>query len=156
MLTEFIRPESIKIPLESPSLSPVTKEAVIAELVALLPEAAETARRDAILKAVLLRERQMSTGIGNGVAIPHGSADIDAHLSLAAGVAPAPGVHYAAIDRQPARIFFLLVARPGERTPYLQALAYIARLMKNEAIHQRLLDAPSAAVFYEVLRSAEP
>jgi mannitol/fructose-specific phosphotransferase system IIA component (Ntr-type) len=155
VLTKFIRPESIRIPLESPGREGATKETVIAELVDLLPEASEPGPREAILDAVLRREKQMSTGIGNGVAIPHGSADIEGHLSVSAGVAPPPGVDYAAIDRRPARLFFLLVAGHGERTQHLQALAHIARLMKNEEIHARLLEAPSAEAFYEVLRSAE-
>ena len=71
------------------------------------------------------------------------------------GVAPDPGVDYNAIDKQPARLFFLLVARKGERTPHLQALAHIARLMKNPETRQALLDAPDAETFRQVLAAAE-
>jgi len=155
VLTKFIPEGSIKVPLESPTRDGVTKEAVIQELVDLLPEAADPETRKKMLDAVLHREGQMSTGIGDGVAIPHGSAEIEQSLVISAGLAPAPGVEFASIDKQPARIFFLLVARQGERTQHLQALARIARLLKDPSMHERLLTAPDAEAFRGALREAE-
>ena len=155
MLTKFIPEGCIKVPLESPARDGASKNAVIEELVDLLPEAYDPAVRTMILEAVLHREKQMSTGIGSGIAIPHGSADIEPHLVVSAGLAPPPGIDYEAIDKLPARIFFLLVARHGARTQHLQALAHIARLVKSEEVHQALLRAPDADTFLQVLKGAE-
>lgn len=155
MLTKFIPEGAIRVPLVSPSEGAVSKETVIAELVDLLPQSIDAGERSAILSAVMHREGQMSTGIGDGIAIPHGSADIEPHLMVSAGVSPDPGVDYNAIDKQPARLFFLLVARKGERTTHLQALAHIARLLKTADTRQALLDAPDAEAFRRILASAE-
>lgn len=155
MLTNFIPEGSIKVPLECSLRGGAGKESVIEELVDLLPDAADPDLRAEILKAVLHREAQMSTGIGDGIAIPHGSASIDSDLVISAGLAGEPGIEYKAIDRQPARIFFLLVARQGVRTQHLQALAHIARLMKSKTVHERLLNAPDAHTFLEILKEVE-
>ena len=155
MLTHFIPAECIKVPLQSPGQAGVTKKMVIEELVDLLPQASDPELRASILSAVLRREGQMSTGIGNGIAIPHGSAAIEPHLIISAGVAPGPGVEFAAIDHQPVRLFFLMVAQSGERTKHLQALANIARLVKDQDVYERLLNARDADTFLATLKAAE-
>lgn len=155
MLTKFIPEGAIRVPLETSAQDAVTKQAVIAELVDLLPQSVDANERATILQAVMHREGQMSTGIGDGIAIPHGSADIEPLLMVSAGVARQPGVEFNAIDKQPARLFFLLVARKGERTPHLQALAHIARLMKNPETRRELLDAPDPETFRRILAAAE-
>lgn len=155
MLTKFIPDGAIRVPLATADSADVTKAGVIEELVGLLPESADPAMREQILKAVLHREQQMSTGIGEGVAIPHGTAAIGTDLIIAAGLATEPGVDFAAIDKKPARIFFLLIAKPEQRATHLQALARIARLMKSENTYDRLLAATDAAAFRAVLADAE-
>jgi len=155
LLTNFIPEGSIKVPLEGSLRDDAGKESVIEELVDLLPDAANPDLRAEILKAVLHREAQMSTGIGEGIAIPHGSASIESDLVISAGLAGEPGIEYKAIDKKPARIFFLLVARQGVRTQHLQALAHIARLMKNKTVYERLLNAPDANTFLNILKEVE-
>ena len=113
-LSEMLSPDAIRIPLRSDQ-----KEDVLRELVALLPSAADEAIRDKVHEAVLEREKRMSTGIGQGIAIPHGKCgDVD-HMEIAFGLAPRP-IEFDALDGAPVGIFFLLVSpsgRAGRRAP---------------------------------------
>ena len=93
------------------------KEDVIRELVGLLVKAGSVKERDQdrLVQILLNREALGSTGIGQGVAIPHGKADCVSRLVAAFGVSKA-GVKFDSLDGEPVNIFFLLVVRTGTRT----------------------------------------
>lgn len=149
MLSELLNPQAVRIPLEAR-----TKDEVIRELVGVL-EAAHGLKTDGdILSRVVRRESMMSTGIGNGVAIPHGKTRSVEQLVAACGVSPT-GVEFEAVDGEPARLFILLVSPENVRGPHVKALANISRLLKEEAVRESLRGAESAEAFLKVLRDAE-
>ncbi|HEY7600160.1 MAG TPA: PTS sugar transporter subunit IIA, partial [Candidatus Limnocylindrales bacterium] len=107
-----------------------------------------------ILDRVLRREAMMSTGIGNGVAIPHGKARSVDRMLAACGVSPR-GVEFDSVDGEPAFILILLVSPENVGTPHVKVLANISRLLKEEDVRRSLRETSSAAQFMTALRSAE-
>ena len=149
ILTQILQPTCVKAPLEGRD-----KEAVITELVDLLEENSLLIDRDGVLEAVLTREETRSTGIGSGIAIPHGKCTGVKELVMALGIAPDP-VEFASIDGRPVQIIVLL-ASPIDRTgPHIQALARISRLMLDEDFKNKLAAATSAVEAFELIRSKE-
>lgn len=117
-----------------------TKDAIIEELVDLLVTAGRIHDRKAALKAIVERERKMSTGLQNGIAIPHGKTDSVDSLVAALGLKP-EGVDFESLDGQPAQIV-LMTLSPASRTgPHIQFLADISRTLHDPAIRQRVLEA---------------
>lgn len=138
MVTELPVPAAIDLHLRSQ-----TREQVLAELVSRLAESGRVQHPDALLEALLERERLGSTGIGHGVAVPHcRMAEIPGPL-IALGRTEAE-VDVDAIDGQPARLFFMLIAPEGAAAVQVQLLARIARLMRDPATRERLLKAETA------------
>ena len=121
------------------------KEDVIRELVGLLVKAGSVKERDQdrLVQILLNREALGSTGIGQGVAIPHGKADCVSRLVAAFGVSKA-GVKFESLDGEPVNIFFLLVAPEDSAGPHLKALARISRLLKDKHFRDSLRVAKDA------------
>ena len=107
-----------------------------------------------VLHAVLERERQFPTGIGYGVAVPHGKTPALSNLIVVAGTTPAP-VPYETVDGQPVRLFFMLAGPESQAGAHVKALSRISRLVRREPIRNRLLAAGSAEEFYQTLLDAE-
>jgi len=144
-LSELIPPAQIRI-----GLSARTKREAIEELVALLPVPAE--RRAEILNAVLERESVLSTGIGRGVAVPHGKSPAVPRLMASMAVSR-EGLAFDAVDGEPCRIFFLLVSDPDNAGPHVRMLARVARVLNQEKAKRALTEARTpddvVAVFLE-------
>ena len=130
------------------------KEGVLRELVELLVDGDGVQQRDDVLGAILERERQFPTGIGYGVAVPHGKTPALATLGVVAGTSPAP-VPYETIDGEPVRLFFLLAGPEALAGQHVKALSRISRLVRREPVRQRLLLARTAEEFYRSLCEAE-
>ena len=149
LLTELLTPERIKIPLVASE-----KDALLRELVELVGGDGNGADREQILRAVQEREAVLSTGIGNGVAIPHGkSASVD-RLVLAAGVAR-DGVEFDALDGKPVQLFFLLVGPESAAGDHVKALSRISRLLQRDTFRNRLASAAHPEEFYAIVSEAE-
>jgi len=148
-LVDTLSEETIRIPLQN-----MVKEKIIAEMVDMLYAAGKIQDRDVALKAVLDREKIMSTGVGDGVAIPHGKADGVNKIATSFGVTK-EDVDFASIDNKPVRLIFLLVGPPDVTGPHLKALSRIFRLMHNQEFRQQLIAAKSAREVLEVLRKEE-
>jgi mannitol/fructose-specific phosphotransferase system IIA component (Ntr-type) len=134
-LSVLLPAAQIRVPLAAR-----TKEAVLDELLAVLP--VEAAQRATVRECVLARERELSTGIGRGVAIPHGkSTTVPRHL-CAFGVAEVP-VEYGAVDGLPCRIFFLCVSNPKDAGEHVRVLSQVARVLNNSAARAALESAAS-------------
>ena len=131
-----------------------SKEGIIEELVDVLADDAVVADRAKVLQAVLEREKIMSTGIGDGIAIPHGKSDAVNTLAAALGV-HRHGVDFEALDGEPAYVFFLLVSPANISGPHIKALARISRLLKNDAFKKKLIKAESPEAIIEIIRSEE-
>jgi mannitol/fructose-specific phosphotransferase system IIA component (Ntr-type) len=127
-----------------------TKEGIIEELLDLLVASGKVKDRKAAMKAVMERERRMSTGLQNGIAIPHGKTDTIESLVAALGLKP-EGVPFESLDGKPAQIF-LMTLSPASRTgPHIQFLADISRLLHDPAVRQRVLDAQTEDELVEIL-----
>ncbi len=149
LLTELLAADRIRVPLDAQ-----TKDAVLEELVEVLHASGAVADAGAVLRAVHQREAQLSTGIGGGVGIPHGKAEGVEGLTMAAGVSARP-LDFAALDGQPVRLFFLLVGPESAAGAHVKALSRISRLVRDEELRRRLLDAADADEFMAVVAEAE-
>lgn len=149
LLSDLLSRTRVKIPLESTS-----KEALLRELVEVLEGDRCVEDSESVLRVVQEREAVLSTGIGNGVAIPHGKSGACSRLSIAAGVSAEP-VDFDALDDQPVRLVFLLVGPESAGGEHIKALSRIARLVRQPELRQRLIDASDSTQFLETLRAAE-
>ena len=131
-----------------------TKEDIIAELVDTLAVGDAISDRNKVLQAVLEREKIMSTGIGDGIAIPHGKSDAVEKLVAALGT-QRRGVDFEALDGEPAYVFFLLVSPTNVSGPHIKALARISRLLKNDDFKKKLIAAETAAEIIEIIETEE-
>ena len=131
-----------------------TKEEIIAELVNSLHVGDAINDRDKVLQAVLEREKIMSTGIGDGIAIPHGKSDSVVKLVAALGTQKR-GVDFEALDGEPAYVFFLLVSPANVSGPHIKALARISRLLKNDDFKKRLISSSSSEEIISVIQTEE-
>jgi len=133
-----------------------TKEGVIRELVGLLVKTGAIKEKDVpkLVRILLDREALGSTGIGQGVAIPHGKADCVSHLVGAVGVSRT-GMSFDSLDGELAHIFFLLVAPEDSAGPHLKALARISRLLKERHFRDSLLAAKDEKTLLKILRDED-
>jgi|SRR5687767_11926903 len=148
-LSELLNEQSVTLTLQARD-----KDASIKELVQLLESAHGVNTRGEILSKVLQRESMMSTGIGNGVAIPHGKTRLLDHLLGACAVSPS-GIDFDTMDGEPATLFILLVSPESLRGPHVKALANVSRLLKEESVRNALRQSQTPADFLRVLREAE-
>ena len=117
-----------------------TKQGIIEEMIDRLVAAGKIKDRAAALQAVLEREEKMSTGMQNGVAIPHGKTDAVKSLITAVGLNK-EGVDFDSMDGTPSTIFIMTVS-PLKRTgPHIQFLAEVSRLLSQSAEREKLLQA---------------
>lgn len=131
-------------------LAGTSKDAIIEELVDVLVAAGRIKDRKAALKAVLERERKMSTGLQNGIAIPHGKTDTVESLVAAIGLKK-EGIPFDSLDGQPCQIF-LITLSPASRTgPHIQFLADISRTLHDAAVRQQVLNATTEDEVVEIL-----
>ena len=148
-LSELLNEDAISL-----SLKARDKESSIKELVQLLESAHRVDTKGEILSKVLQRESMMSTGIGNGVAIPHGKTRLLDQLVAACGVSR-PGIDFDSMDGEPATLFILLVSPESLRGPHVKALANVSRLLKEESVRDSLRSCETPAQFLATLREAE-
>jgi PTS system nitrogen regulatory IIA component len=129
------------------------KEQVLAEMASALGAAESSVSPEKLLVVLREREELQSTGIGDGVAIPHGKlAGLD---RLMASFARSPGVDFAAIDGAPTRLFFLLVVPEHSGGQHLKALARISRFLRDETFREKLLAASSLAEVFAAIEEED-
>lgn len=147
-LSDILTPDHIRIPLAA-----TTKGGVLRELVDAAVSGNGLAAEE-VLGAVLQREREFPTGIGYGVAVPHGRTPALNGLVTVAGTTPAP-VPYETVDGEPVRLFFLLAGPESTAGEHVKVLSRISRLVRREPVRARLLAARTAEEFHRVLCDAE-
>jgi mannitol/fructose-specific phosphotransferase system IIA component (Ntr-type) len=148
-LLEILSPDSVIAPLVAKD-----KKGVIDELVDLLASVKKVNDARLLKDAVWQREQMRTTGIGAGLAIPHGKCPGMPGLAMAIG-RPASPMEFEAIDGQPVRLVVLLASPPDRTSDHIQALARISRLMTMEDFRERIYAAQTAAEIYELLKSRE-
>lgn len=149
-LRKVISPACVSVALKSD-----TKEGIIKELIDLLMAAGkirDLEARDEALKAVLDREIKMSTGMQNGIAIPHGKTDTVETLIAAIGLKK-EGVDFQALDGKPSRIFIMTLSPDTRTGPHIQFLAEISRQLSDAGIREKVLKAESSEQVLDTLAS---
>ncbi len=124
------------------SLRARTKQEVIDELLALMDRAGKVSDLKAARRAVIEREKTLSTGLGRGIAVPHGKTTGVERLAGAFGI-HREGVLFDASDGKPCTLFFLILSPVSISGPHVKALADIAKHLRNATVRERLVQAAS-------------
>lgn len=148
-ITEFLNKNAVKIGLEA-----TEKEDALKELVDVLAESVDVGDKKAIVKSLIERENLGSTGIGQGIAIPHGKTDKVKELIAVLAISP-KGVNFEALDGELVYIFFLLVAPKETAGPHLKALAQISRLLRDSYFCELMRRCKTVDEVYELIRREE-
>ena len=148
-LTEILKPQNIRVPLTA-----TTKTDAIGELVNLLATNGDITDPKKVLDSVLDREATRTTGIGNGLAIPHGKCTGTQDLVMAIGKAATP-IDFQAIDGRPVTLIWLLSSPPDKTGPHIHALARISRLMTIDKFRAALNTAQTGQDVYDIIVKQE-
>jgi mannitol/fructose-specific phosphotransferase system IIA component (Ntr-type) len=138
ILRQALRPEVVKLRLEA-----TTKDEAIRELVQILDDAGCLPDPAEALRVVEARERVMSTGMENGLAIPHGKTDTVPQLVVAMGLKP-EGIEFDSVDGDPATILLMTVSPASKSGPHLRFMADVTRLLRDGQMREQVLTAESA------------
>ena len=149
LLSELLAPGRVRVPLRSQ-----TKDALLRELVELAAGERHASAVDSMLASVREREQVLSTGIGGGVAIPHGKTPLIDQLVMAAGVCPRP-IEFDSLDGQPVELCFLLVGPESAAGAHVKALSRISRLLRRDPLREALRAATTPEEFLRVVRESE-
>lgn len=147
-IMDFLNEKAIEDNLISKDKKEVTRE-----LVELLIQAKEIKAKDKekIVKILLERESLGSTGIGQGIAIPHGKTEGVRRIVAAFGRSLF-GIDFASLDREPVYLFFLILAPADSVGAHLKALARISRLLKNKNFRQALKEAKDEGELLNIIK----
>jgi PTS system nitrogen regulatory IIA component len=144
-LSEILKPEFIISNLKAHD-----KKGALEELSGVITDQEPSLNKGYLLQVLLERERLGSTGIGEGIALPHGKVRKLDRLLMSFGRS-VEGLSFDSIDDQPAYLLFLLVAPENSAGAHLQALAKISRALKDSNFRQRLIDAKSEDEIYRII-----
>lgn len=140
--------------LIEPDLEASSRDDVFDELIGLLEENGALEFSDEALDALQDREEILSTGIGEGLAIPHAKMDeIDEFLAAFARLPD--GVDFKSLDGKPAHLVFLLLSPKGEAGKHVRVLARVSRILKNASFRERLLEAETDDAIYDLIVEAD-
>ena len=148
-IAELLTENLVKVDLES-----FEKEEVFEELIDLLVREKRITDRDAARQAIIERENKQSTGIGRGVAIPHGKCVAITQLTGALGISKG-GLEYDSLDGEPVHLVFLLLAEDDNPGPHVEALAQISSLFRIPGFIERLIAAETPRELYDIIAAEE-
>jgi len=146
-IADMLSPKSVKVPLQS-----TDKQSAIFELVDLLHAGGFIDDPNPLRAVVWEREQQRSTGIGEGLAIPHGKCPGMSNLMMAVG-RPAAPIQYNSIDRKPVRLIILLASPPDRTADHIHALGRISRLMSSASFREAAFQTADAESLFRLLTS---
>ena len=136
------------------NLDGASKDDVLQGITNLLERDSRVINFEEMQRAVMSREKVMSTGVGKGVALPHAKTSAVNGLVLAFATTSEP-IEYNSVDNLPVRILFLIISTEQEKTLHIKLLSRISRMMNRDAVRERLLSARSAEEIIEVFRIEE-
>ena len=148
-ILDIISPECVKAPLQASD-----KRGAINELVDLLAEQGKITHAESLKEAVWTREQTRTTGIGHGLAIPHGKIDGLGEIVMAIGK-PAQPLDFESIDSQPVQLIVLLASPTDRNSDHIQALARVSRLMTVEDFRTKVYEAKTGEEIWELLKAHE-
>ena len=143
-LLDLIKADQIKVPLVSN-----TKNEILYELIQILVDAGVISDREEAFRVIRAREDQSSTGLADGIAVPHAKTALVDKLTMAIGIKP-EGMDFSSLDGQPSKIFFLMLAAPDQSGPHIEALSEIARITRSSSFVRVLTSARSAEEVVEL------
>lgn len=144
-ITDLLTFDTMAMDLQS-----TTKDGVIDELVETLSTAGILSDKSSFKEAIHAREAQSTTGVGEGIAIPHAKSDAVKKPAIAFGKA-IDGIEYESLDGQPARLFFMIAAPAGGAQTHLEALAKLSGILMNEEVRTELLHATTKEEIIETI-----
>ena len=150
-IMDFLSAEAISVNLQG-----ANKKELIKELVGLLIKSGRIKDKDKekVVKVLLEREALGSTGIGQGIGIPHGKFGAVKRLVGACGISR-QGIDFESLDGEPVYIFFLLLAPEDSAGPHLKALARVSRLLKDKYFRETLKTAKDDKALLKVLKQED-
>ncbi len=148
-LTDVLNEDLVNI-----SLTGTNRDECIKELIDKLATARTLKNSDSIFDAVLEREKIMTTGVGNGIAIPHCKHTDSPEFSVCLGIQP-KGIDFQSIDKKNVNIIFLLVGPENNPGLHIKLLSRISRLMSNEELRQQLLECKSDKEAFDLVHDEE-
>lgn len=131
-LKKVLTEKSVRI-----GLAGSTKNEIIEELVDIIIAGDSSLKKEPLLESVMEREARMSTGMKNGIAIPHGKTDAVRQLHAAAALSAEP-VDFDALDGKPSRIFVMTISPASHTGPHLQFLAEVSGILGNDTLRSRV------------------
>ncbi len=148
-LTELLKPQNILVPMMAKD-----KTSAITELVDLLQTNKDVSDAKQVIAAVLEREGMRTTGIGTGLAIPHGKCTGTEHLAMAIGK-PATPIEFQSIDGRPVSVVWLLTSPPDKTGPHINALARISRLWTIDKFRTAITAAKTGQEVFDIISQQE-
>lgn len=148
-ISQLLKLEGIQLELSS-----LNKESVLKELADLLEKTDCLNDQEQFLQAIWEREDKGSTGIGFGVAIPHGKSNAVKRAGIAFGYSKG-GIDYQSLDEKPARIFFMIAVPESSEDEHLQVLAKLSRMLVYEDFRQQLAHLTSKENLIEIIENKE-
>ena len=148
-LSDLLELGCIKVPLAAGD-----KKGAIVELIDVLDGVGHLADREAVVTAIMEREEVRSTGIGQGLAIPHGKTSAVDRLVMAIGKVAEP-IDFDSMDDAPVTLIILLVSPADQTGPHIQALARISRMMTNDLLREKLWAATTSDDLFELMKTHE-
>ena len=148
-INEILDLNCVKVPLKG-----TTKEEIISELVGLVAGAGLIQNQPELLGSAMEREGLMSTGIGKGVAIPHGRTKELKKMAGAFGISQHP-VDFGSLDDQPVQIFFFVATPQNFIADHVKALALVSRLLNRDQVRELLVKAATAEEVLKIFSQVE-
>ena len=133
-----------------PDLQGADKASILKELSIVLVKPCKATSEEELLQVLLDREKLGSTGIGEGIAIPHGRLKKLKKFFISFGRS-AKGVDFDSIDRKPSHLFFLVMAPENSAVDNLKLLSRIVTLLKEPSFKKRLMEAPSRKELFQII-----
>ncbi len=146
--------EVLEEKLVQTNLPGATKEEIINAMIDLVAKSNRVIDKEKVRQAIFEREKIMSTGVGNGFAIPHGKTEAVSDI-VAAFATTARPIDYQSLDEKPVRLVFLLIGKDNMVGPHIKLLSRISRLMGKEDFRNRLLELKTPHEVLESFRQEE-
>lgn len=136
-----------------PRLRAETKEQAIDELLAALDRQGKLDDLEQARADVMAREKQMSTGLTDGLAVPHAKTRGVSDMVVALGIKP-EGIDFQSLDKKPTHVIFLVLSRPDTMGPHLQCLAEISAICSKQDVQQSLLSSEKKSDVLNIIQSS--
>ncbi len=148
-ISDLLNEDSVKVNLKGSS-----KTEIIKELVDLIGHSDSVLNNKEVLNSIVEREKAVSTGIGNGVAIPHGKCSYVKNLIGSFGTLK-DGIPFDAIDGKPVYIIFMLVTPPGPAYLHIKALSLVSRILNDGEAREKFLKCNTPKEVFSVFENEE-